>query len=81
VVNLVPRVGDHDVENTPIAWWWPDGSAHASAWVTEHSENETTLHRLRYGDWKFLFKTQDKWFNGIQENLATPLTSSEPVPH
>ena len=35
VINLVPRVGDHVVENTPIAWWWPDESAHAGARVTE----------------------------------------------
>ena len=27
---------------------------------------ETVLHGLRYGDWKVLFKTQDRWFNGIQ---------------
>ena len=37
---------------------------------------ETTLHGLRYGDWKFLFKTQDKWFNGIKENLNTPLITN-----
>mgnify|MGYP001940341363 FL=1 len=37
---------------------------------------ETTLHGLRYGDWKFLFKTQDEWFNGIQENLNTPLITN-----
>jgi uncharacterized membrane protein len=35
VINLVPRVGDHVVENTPIAWWWPDETAHAGARVTE----------------------------------------------
>lgn len=35
-----------------------------------------TLHGLRYGDWKFLFKQQDKWFNGIQENLNTPLITN-----
>ena len=33
VINLVPRVGDHVVENMPIAWWWPDESAHAGAGV------------------------------------------------
>ena len=37
---------------------------------------ETALHGLRYGDWKFLFKTQDKWFNGIQQNLVTPLITN-----
>lgn len=37
---------------------------------------ETTLHGIRYGDWKFLFKSQDKWFNGIQENLNTPLITN-----
>lgn len=33
---------------------------------------ETTLHGLRYGDWKFLFKDQKRWFNGVQDNLVTP---------
>ncbi|RDH76158.1 arylsulfatase [Mycolicibacterium moriokaense] len=33
---------------------------------------ETVLHGLRYGDWKFMFKTQDKWFNGVQQNLTMP---------
>ena len=37
---------------------------------------ETTLHGLRYGDWKFLFKSQDKWFNGVQQNLHTPLITN-----
>lgn len=34
---------------------------------------ETTLHGVRYGDWKFLFKKQDKWFNGVQQNMVTPI--------
>jgi arylsulfatase A-like enzyme len=33
---------------------------------------ETTLHGVRMGDWKFLFKKQDKWFNGVQEAMITP---------
>jgi arylsulfatase len=37
---------------------------------------ETTLHGLRYGDWKFLFKDQDKWFNGVQSDLVTPLITN-----
>ncbi|WP_313458174.1 arylsulfatase [Stenotrophomonas sp.] len=37
---------------------------------------ETTLHGLRYGDWKFLFKKQDRWFNGVQENLTSPLITN-----
>jgi arylsulfatase A-like enzyme len=37
---------------------------------------ETTLHGIRYGDWKFLFKEQDKWFNGVQNNLTTPLITN-----
>lgn len=37
---------------------------------------ETTLHGLRYGDWKFLFKSQDQWFNGVQSNLTTPLITN-----
>ncbi|MDF2233930.1 arylsulfatase [Albimonas sp. CAU 1670] len=34
---------------------------------------ETTFHGLRFGEWKFLFKSQDKWFNGVQDELTTPL--------
>lgn len=34
---------------------------------------ETTFHGLRFGEWKFLFTEQDKWFNGIQNELVTPL--------
>jgi len=33
---------------------------------------ETTFHGFRYGDWKFLYKKQDKWFNATQEELTTP---------
>ncbi len=33
---------------------------------------ETTLHGVRMGDWKFLFKKQDKWFNGVQQAMVTP---------
>ncbi|MES0826965.1 sulfatase-like hydrolase/transferase [Ruegeria sp. SCP11] len=35
--------------------------------------SETTFHGLRFGEWKFLFTEQDKWFNGIQNQLVTPL--------
>ncbi|MCE4564502.1 arylsulfatase [Maribellus sp. CM-23] len=34
---------------------------------------ETTLHGVRFGDWKFLFKKQDKWFNGVQQDMVTPI--------
>ncbi|MGL4318959.1 MAG: arylsulfatase [Pseudomonas sp.] len=34
---------------------------------------ETTLHGVRHGDWKFLFKKQDKWFQGVQQDLVTPI--------
>lgn len=37
---------------------------------------ETTLHGIRYGDWKILFKTQDRWFNGFQKQLTTPLITN-----
>ena len=37
---------------------------------------ETTLHGLRYGDWKFLFKTQDKWFNAVQNDLTSPIITN-----
>lgn len=31
--------------------------------ATYYYFTETTFHGLRFGDWKFLFKTQDRWFN------------------
>lgn len=34
---------------------------------------ETKFHGLRHGDWKFLFTKQDKWFNGVQDSLTTPV--------
>lgn len=34
---------------------------------------ETTFHGLRFGEWKFLFTDQDKWFNGVQNSMVTPL--------
>ncbi|MCA1285423.1 sulfatase-like hydrolase/transferase [Salipiger bermudensis] len=34
---------------------------------------ETTFHGLRYGEWKFLFTNQDRWFNGQQYEMTTPL--------
>ncbi len=37
---------------------------------------ETTLHGLRYGDWKFLFKQQDKWFRATRDNLTTPIITN-----
>ena len=37
---------------------------------------ETTLHGVRMGDWKFLFKKQDKWFNGVQQPILTPLLTN-----
>lgn len=37
---------------------------------------ETTLHGVRVGDWKFLFKKQDKWFNGVQLQMVTPLITN-----
>ena len=37
---------------------------------------ETSFHGLRYGDWKVLFKTQDRWFNGIQNTLTIPLVTN-----
>lgn len=37
---------------------------------------ETTFHGLRYGDWKFLFTEQNKWFNGVVNYLTTPLITN-----
>lgn len=33
---------------------------------------EATMHGVRLGDWKFLFKKQDKWFQGVQQDLVIP---------
>ena len=33
---------------------------------------ETTLHGLRYGDYKVLFRDQEKWFRSTQDVLTTP---------
>jgi arylsulfatase len=37
---------------------------------------ETKLHGTRFGDWKFLFTKQDKWLNGVQQDLLTPLVTN-----
>jgi arylsulfatase len=37
---------------------------------------ETKLHGVRYGDFKFLFVKQDKWFNGVQQNMISPLVTN-----
>ena len=37
---------------------------------------ETKLHGVRYGDFKFLFVKQDKWFNGVQQSMVTPLVTN-----
>ncbi|PJN93806.1 arylsulfatase, partial [Amaricoccus sp. HAR-UPW-R2A-40] len=34
---------------------------------------ETTFHGMRYGNWKFLFTEQNKWFNGEVVQLTTPV--------
>lgn len=34
---------------------------------------ETTFYGIRFGEWKFLFTDQDKWFNGVQSKLVSPL--------
>ncbi|MCQ0112597.1 arylsulfatase [Zhouia amylolytica] len=33
---------------------------------------EATLHGMRYGDWKVLFREQDAWFRSTQSVLTTP---------
>ena len=33
---------------------------------------ETTFHGMRFGDFKFLYKQQDKWFNAKVDELTTP---------
>jgi len=37
---------------------------------------ETKLHGIRFGDFKFLFVKQDKWFNGVQQDMVTPLVTN-----
>lgn len=31
---------------------------------------------MRHGDWKFLFTKQDRWFNGVQDNLTSPVITN-----
>lgn len=37
---------------------------------------ETKFHGMRQGDWKFLFTKQDKWFNGVQDSLTSPVITN-----
>ncbi len=37
---------------------------------------ETTLHGMRYGDWKVLFRDQEKWFRSPQLALSTPIITN-----
>ena len=37
---------------------------------------ETKFHGMRFGDWKFLYTSQDQWFNGVRNNLTTPLITN-----
>lgn len=37
---------------------------------------ETTLHGMRYGDWKVLFRDQEKWFRAPQPALSTPILTN-----
>ncbi|SEI87834.1 arylsulfatase [Cyclobacterium xiamenense] len=37
---------------------------------------ETTLHGLRYGDWKVMFRDQEKWFRSPQPVLSTPIITN-----
>ena len=34
---------------------------------------ETVFHGMRYGDWKLLFREQEKWFRAPQPTLSTPI--------
>ncbi|NMM48279.1 arylsulfatase [Marinigracilibium pacificum] len=37
---------------------------------------ETTLHGMRYGDWKVLFRDQKHWFRSPQPLLSTPIVTN-----
>jgi arylsulfatase len=37
---------------------------------------ETKFHGMRVGDWKFLYTSQDRWFNGVRNNLTTPVIAN-----
>jgi arylsulfatase A-like enzyme len=37
---------------------------------------ETTLHGMRYGDWKVLFRDQEHWFRSPQPELSTPIITN-----
>ena len=49
---------------------WPDQPARV---LLLHRD---PVPRCRYGDWKFLFTEQDKWFNGVKNDLVTPLITN-----
>ncbi len=37
---------------------------------------ETTLHGMRYGNWKVLFRDQESWFRSPQPVLSTPIITN-----
>ncbi|MGL4543717.1 MAG: hypothetical protein ACRCUI_14530, partial [Polymorphobacter sp.] len=37
---------------------------------------ENKFHGVRVGDWKFLYTTQDHWFNGVVNTLTTPVITN-----
>ena len=37
---------------------------------------ETKFHGMRVGDWKFLYTNQDRWFNGVRNNLTSPVITN-----
>lgn len=37
---------------------------------------EGTLHGMRWGDWKVLFRDQEKWFRSPQPTLSTPIITN-----
>lgn len=62
------RVHLDGYDQTPILTATGPSNRHEFFFMTE-----TTFHGVRFDEWKFLFTKQDRWFNGVQDQLTTPL--------
>lgn len=69
--NAVYKVHLDGVDQTPILTGKGPTNRKEFFYFTE-----TKLHGMRWGDYKFLFTRQDRWFNGVQERLVTPVITN-----
>ena len=58
VINLVPRVGDHVVENTPIAWWWLGRNPRRLVHGLPSGSESTSLRRSSWAASARCFRTR-----------------------